>query len=159
MSYQPLFAKIQNELSKMDVAVQQNREFLNILQTINCDSTAYQGILGGIAMNLQSFYTGAERIFTAVAKGIDGSRPQGEKWHQDLLDQMSVEIPDVRPALIQADTLVDLDKLLGFRHFVQNAYSYTLEPDKVLENAKIVSQCFVRLTRDYRNLQMSLMDK
>lgn len=159
MSYQPLFAKIQNELSKMEIAVQQNQRFLDALQTIDPDSAAYQGIIGGIAMNLQSFYTGAERIFTAVAKGIDGSGPQGEKWHQDLLDQRSVEIPDVRSAVIQADTLVALDNLLGFRHFVRNAYSYTLEPDKVLENATVVSQYFAKLARDCQNFQMLLMGK
>jgi hypothetical protein len=56
--------------------------------------------LDGVALNLHGFYSGLERIFEQIAGMIDGSVPQGENWHQLLLQQMVQEEPGIRPAVI-----------------------------------------------------------
>jgi len=38
-----------------------------------------------IASILHSFYNGLENIFLAIAKGIDGDVPKGNRWHRNLL--------------------------------------------------------------------------
>ncbi len=38
---------------------------------------------------LHSFYTGMEGIFLAVAKRVDRDVPVGDRWHVQLLDQVS----------------------------------------------------------------------
>jgi len=56
--------------------------------------------LDGVALNLHGFYSGLERLFEIISANVDGIRPAGENWHQELLNQMAREIPEVRPALI-----------------------------------------------------------
>jgi hypothetical protein len=56
--------------------------------------------LDGVALNLHGFYNGLERIFERVASTLDGAKPTGENWHFVLLQQMSPEVKDIRPAVI-----------------------------------------------------------
>jgi hypothetical protein len=72
--------------------------------------------LGSVAFDLQSFYQGVERSFEIIAKAIDRSVPGGEKWHKMLLEQMSNEIPGIRPAVISTETRDALDQFRMFRH-------------------------------------------
>ena len=60
--------------------------------------------LDGVALNLHGFYNGLERIFDLIATSVDGARPSGEHWHQMLLQQMTIEVPKVRPAVISEST-------------------------------------------------------
>jgi hypothetical protein len=80
------------------------------------------------ALNVHSFYAGLERIFTLVAERIDASVPSGPNWHQDLLRQMTVELPGVRAAVLSPDLFPALDRYRGFRHVVRNVYAYILDP-------------------------------
>ncbi len=120
--YQELFSQIQSELGKIERAVQTNTKLIAALDSVEESSDAYDGIVGGIAMNLQSAYTGIERILAAIAKQVDNAAPSGSQWHQNLLAQMT-EVSEHRPAVLSAHTVSDLEPLLGFRHVVRNAYS------------------------------------
>jgi len=55
--------------------------------------------LDGVALNVHGFYSGLELIFEKIASAIDGSVPTGANWHRELLDQMSLEISGIRPAV------------------------------------------------------------
>ena len=59
--------------------------------------------LAALSQVLISFYTGLERIFERVARRIDYSLPQGERWHMDLLHQVS-RPTDERLELISEET-------------------------------------------------------
>jgi len=80
------------------------------------------------ALNVHGFYAGLERIFALVAERIDGSLPGGPNWHQDLLRQMTAEMPGVRAAVLSPDLFPTLDRYRGFRHVVRNVYAYVLDP-------------------------------
>ena len=88
-------------------------------------------LVDAAALNLHGFYAGLERMFVAVAGRVDGSLPQGPNWHQELLQQMAADIPDVRPAVLDADLAVRLDEYRGFRHVVRNVYAQRLDPLRV----------------------------
>ena len=79
------------------------------------------------ALNIHGFYAGLERIFTLVAERIDASLPGGPNWHQDLLRQMTAEMPGVRAAVLTPDLFPALDRYRGFRHVVRNVYAYVLD--------------------------------
>ena len=79
-----------------------------------------------LASVLHSFYTGVESIFAAIARSVDGSPPQGDQWHRELLGQMSSPT-DRRPPVISQDTRDVLEAYLGFRHFYRHAYSFLLD--------------------------------
>jgi hypothetical protein len=155
MSYQQLFSRIQVELDKMARAVRENDEFIAALETIEKPSV-FNATIGGIAMNLQGFYTGAERILTAIAKTIDKREPKGDQWHQDLLAQMSNDNGVIRPAVLSPETFDDLGEFMRFRHVVRNAYSHQLDTDSVLENAARLPRCFKNLSDDCAALQRRL---
>ena len=40
--------------------------------------------LDGVALNLHGFYSELERIFEIIAINVDGIKPVGESWHQEL---------------------------------------------------------------------------
>lgn len=87
--------------------------------------------LDGVALNLHGFYSGLEKIFEKVASTVDGSVPSAANWHQELLAQMSMEIQDVRPAVISDELRDLLEDYRGFRHVVRNVYTYHLSPEKM----------------------------
>lgn len=87
-------------------------------------------IIGSI---LHDYYTALEKIFEVVAGKIDRSVPAGETWHKELLEQMSLEIPGLRPALLAPATAAQLDPYRGFRHVFRNVYGFNLSPARVLE--------------------------
>jgi len=85
------------------------------------------------ALNLHGFYAGLERLFVIVAERIDESLPTGANWHQELLQQMSAELPGVRPAVVSSTLAADLERFRGFRHVVRNVYAHVLDPRRIGE--------------------------
>ncbi len=79
--------------------------------------------LNSVALNLHSFYNGLERVMELVAVEMDGGTLGGEAWHAELLRQMVLELPSVRPAVLSSDTGQRLDEYRKFRHRVRNIYA------------------------------------
>lgn len=101
-----------------------------------------------VALNIHSFYSGLERVFEKIASAVDGSVPQGINWHQELLNQMALEIPNVRPAVISEKTRTQLDNYRGFRHVVRNVYSYRISPEKMKPLAKGIRVAFKQVEKE-----------
>ncbi|MGH2615112.1 MAG: hypothetical protein ACRDJC_07730 [Thermomicrobiales bacterium] len=87
--------------------------------------------LDAAALNLHDYYTGLERIFTHIASGVEQSVPTGPDWHRELLRQMTVEVPGLRPPVIPTKVASDVDEFLRFRHVVRHIYAFALEPERV----------------------------
>jgi HepT-like protein len=83
--------------------------------------------LRGIAGILHDFYTGLEHMFEAIAPELNGGLPAGPSWHRNLLENMSLEIPGVRPPLLRRETAHALEEFLRFRHLFRNMYGFELE--------------------------------
>ncbi len=142
-----LCERLAHELMEMEHMIQQSQPFLDQLaQPQNPSYTA--AFVGALALNLHSFYTGAERIFEAIAQQMDQYQPTGSQWHRQLLDQMVVKIPEIRPAVISDATHLLLDELRRFRHVVRSVYAYQLDPDRVCELAKQVFADFPRFAQE-----------
>lgn len=84
-----------------------------------------------VALNLHGLYTGVERLFELIANRIDQAPPEGGSWHQELLEQMTAEIPNVRPAVLPVEVRRRLDPYRGFRHVVRNVYTMRLDPQRI----------------------------
>ena len=74
--------------------------------------------------------------------------PKGANWHQELLNQMTLEIPNVRPAVISEKTRKQLDTYRGFRHVVRNVYTYHISPDKMEPLAKGIRLVFKQVEKE-----------
>ncbi|MCU0646164.1 MAG: hypothetical protein MUC94_18140 [bacterium] len=73
-----------------------------------------------------SYYTCLETIFLRISQFFENDLAK-EKWHQDLLQKMCLQIEGVRNAVIQNETFMNLVELLKFRHFKR--YYFELEYD------------------------------
>lgn len=87
--------------------------------------------LDGVALNLHGLYSGLERLFELIAVNIDGTKPSGENWHQELLSQITMDVPQVRPAVISQTSNLRLNEFRGFRHVVRNVYTVNFDPQKI----------------------------
>jgi hypothetical protein len=83
--------------------------------------------LRAYASILHDFYSGIEKMFMRIARDIDEVVPKTDNWHRDLLEQMALEIPTKRPAIIDTGVAAQLQQYLSFRHRFRNLYGYELE--------------------------------
>ncbi len=84
-----------------------------------------------VALNLHGFYNGLERILVVIARELDPAFPSGERWHRNLLEQMSREIPEKRPAILSERTRALLDEFLAFRHLIRSLYAFELDAERL----------------------------
>lgn len=82
---------------------------------------------------LHGFYSAFETLMRDAADALNGRVPQGEAWHARLLDQLSVEVPGMRPAMFTPEIRDRLDEYRGFRHVYRNLYVFSLKPARVLD--------------------------
>lgn len=80
---------------------------------------------------LHDFYCGVERILVRLAEELNGGVPQGERWHRQVVTDMTLEIPDVRPAVIDAALAEELGDFLRFRHVFRNLYGSRLQAERM----------------------------
>ncbi|MGF1523148.1 MAG: nucleotidyltransferase family protein [Leptolyngbyaceae cyanobacterium] len=93
-----------------------------------------------LASYINDFYRRCERMSERVAVTLDGGLPQGENWHQALLQQVGEPSGEDRPPLWSQQLLTALDEYRRFRHVVHHKYSDELRPEEVLRLARRVSQ-------------------
>lgn len=150
--YRVLVARLQNEVSRLDQVVASATS-----QAKKAQQTQDEDFLKAAALSLQNYYMGVERIFEEVAKQIDQSLPTGSSSHQQLLEQMRLEIPATRPALLSADTFPQIDTLRAFRHVVMHRYGFELQPQRVRELVEQLADCHDLLSRDVQNFCQFLL--
>lgn len=80
---------------------------------------------------LHDFYSGVEKVFVRIAEELNGGVPQGEHWHRQLVKDMSLEIPEVRPAVIDEELARSLGDFRRFRHVFRNVYGFALEDGRM----------------------------
>lgn len=93
-----------------------------------------------LAANLHGYYTALETLLERAARLMDELVPTGAGWHSDLLEQMRVEVPGLRPALLPDGVLVELHALRKFRHFFRNAYVLEFDERLLREHAERVGR-------------------
>lgn len=106
---------------------------------------------------LHNVYNGIEDILVNIAKDVDDSVPDGSSMHQDLLDQMAVEIPGIRQALLSDELHRDLTELKGFRHLVPHRYGIELIGSKVMENVQRIARAFPEFVAALEAIETALL--
>lgn len=90
-------------------------------------------VVAATALFLQHYYTAVEDALLLIAQDLDGSVPSGDEWHRLLLDQMALDIPEVRPAILAPDLSPSLHLLRRFRHRVRHAYDRDYDRNRMAE--------------------------
>jgi len=152
--YFTLISRIENELDELDKVVEKiNSGWERI------ENTYDELILDSIALNLHDYYAGLERIFELIATEIDDNIPQGESWHQDLLNQMKISIKKVRPQVISKEIANKLDEYRGFRHIVRNVYTFNLSKERIKPLVKNLSPLKEEIRKDIEEFIDFLEDR
>ena len=97
---------------------------------------------------LHDFYVGTERIFVRIAEELNGGVPRGEQWHRQLLQDMALDLPEVRPRVIRAELAAELAEFLRFRHVFRNVYGFVLEAERMRPLEERFGAVLGRLTED-----------
>ena len=106
---------------------------------------------------LHDFYTGIEKIFESIAKEVDRRIPIGEEWHSELLHQMTLDIPGLRPPVISLNTEKRLREYLGFRHLFRKRYGFELDWEKMKRLLIKISQTLFDLEKEIKVFFNSLI--
>ena len=126
--YRLLARRIQLELEELERTQAAIQKHWQTAHRVAADQDAY---LNSVALNLHSFFSALERVFELIALELDGGALGGDSWHTELLRQMSMDVPGVRPPVLQPDTAARLDEYRKFRHRIRNIYATNLDPDRM----------------------------
>jgi hypothetical protein len=144
-----LVAEIKDELLKLEKLVQRLSEQPGRLGDDEIAESA--------AFRLHNFYTGCERIFKLIAVEVNGNLSQTLDWHKRLLNQVALQVPEIRPAVISSATRQDLEELLNFRHVVRNIYAFELKPERIEELVNLTIDLFPRFAEEIKQFTTFLM--
>jgi hypothetical protein len=126
--YAVVVGRIRQELHELERVVARAQRAIAVARRHPEDQDLY---LDSAALNLHDFYGGIERILHQIAVSVDGSVPAGREWHRELLRQMSIALPRVRPRVLSTETVQALSEYLGFRHVVRNIYTFQFDPERI----------------------------
>jgi hypothetical protein len=87
--------------------------------------------LYGAAALLETFYSGVEKALLRIATAT-GSQPEGGAWHRRLLDDATLDLPQIRPPVLSESAVRMLDPYLAFRHRFRNLYLFDLDARLIL---------------------------
>jgi hypothetical protein len=148
-----LQAEIGGEFDSFDDVVTEWENFKTGIDENNLQSSELR-VIGSI---LHDAYTCIEKILAKIAMAIDGELPSGGAWHSDLLDRMSLDIPEIRPRVINAELKDQLYDYMRFRHVFRNVYGPKLKPNKMLPLIHSLPQLFLdfkdEINKFFQNLE------
>jgi hypothetical protein len=143
--YLVVAGRIRQELAALERVVTRVERAAHTLGQL----TEYQDLLlDATALNLHDFYGGLERILLYIASTIDGSVPSGPEWHRDLLRQMQMTLPQLRPPVVLPETGTLLDEYMRFRHVVRNVYAFDFELERIAPLVQRLRPCFTRVQNE-----------
>lgn len=145
-----IVAEIKDELLKLKKLVQKLSKVKELEKN--------EERLESAALRIHNFYTGCERIFKLIAMDVNDYIPDSWDWHKRLLTQMSLEVEDIRPAVISEKVKNELEALLAFRHLVRNIYGYELEPKRVENLVSLTKLVYPNFVKDINKFTEYLMD-
>jgi hypothetical protein len=135
---------LMQELTNLDRTVQRA-----ISQLRKAHDTQDEDFYDAVALNLQKFYMGVERLCVEIARQIDQYVPGGVNWHKQILQQMSLAHEPIRPPVLSMKTyeMLDID-YRGFRHVATHLYAFELKANRIDALVEQLPQCFTSFQAD-----------
>ncbi len=84
-----------------------------------------------LAQALTNYYTCLETVFLRISRFFENNLP-AERWHQSLLEKMTLQIDEVRPRVLRDDVYWGLLELLKFRHFARYYFEMDYDWQKLM---------------------------
>jgi hypothetical protein len=123
-----LRAELRQDLNFIELNYRKNREMSLRIEKIG-GGDEYQ--FAALGYTIHNLYNAFESYFLRIAKFFENNLEE-DQWHRSLINRMTLEIEEVRPALFDIDFSIKVDELMRFRHLFRNLYKTPLVPRKVL---------------------------
>jgi hypothetical protein len=105
--------------------------------------------LRGLGAIVHDFYTGVERVFMKIAPELNGGVPAGLSWHRELLQNMTLDLANIRPPLLRKESAQALEEFLRFRHLFRNLYGFELEWKRIQPLLRRLPSVWSRVRNDF----------
>ncbi len=138
--------KIKFEISEIDAEIKAYKPLLEKCKIKKPDFIE----MTALASALHSFYNGIEKIFVIISKDVDNIIPSGQKWHNELLNNMRSNNEN-RQKIITDQIFNNLKKYLLFRHYYRHSYSWRLKWEEF-------SNLVLDLEKIWQNLKSAFID-
>ena len=109
---------------------------------------------------IADYYTCIETVFVRISKAFENNLEKS-KWHINLLEKMTVEVPDIRKRLLRNETYNMLKEILRFRHFKRYYFEFDYDRDRIefLEKKYLQSNTLVEADlENYKSFLQDLID-
>jgi hypothetical protein len=118
------------------------------IQSLSAPGEPDRTTLWALAGHLQAFTTGCEAILQRAVERFEGLPPHGADSHIRLLQVAALNLPGLRPPIVQAETAAALDPYRAFRHFFRHGYGVELDWSRMAAKVQGIGVVHTRLVRD-----------
>jgi hypothetical protein len=84
-----------------------------------------------LAYQLHNLYAAYEDLFKEISITFENNIERSAGFHKNLLIRMKIDIPKVRPKVLNEHNYQLLTELMGFMHVFRHAYNYNLSLEKM----------------------------
>lgn len=99
---------------------------------------------------IENYYTCLETIFMRISQFFE-NKLEPDRWHAELLDNMTLNIVGVRIAAVSQDNYSRLLELLKFRHFRRYYFELEYDWDRLDFLIKKLNEAHPRVKADLEN--------
>ncbi len=134
---------------------QLDNEFVTVQENLQLNKKAWKRIQKGadddldwaaLGYTLNVLYSSIENYFRRISKYFENDLPS-ESWQKELIDRMQLNLPDIRPAVLDRETAKLCGELLGFRHVFQTIYDRRLDPERITLIQKKIPKLWDKFTK------------
>jgi len=115
------------------------RRAVGILKDRLAEST--DGPWAAAAFEINRTYNILEKAFERLCESFENHLEKTGRYHDTLIERVTLELKEIRPAFLPADAVRDVRELKGFRHLFRHAYDLDLDPVRVTAAAENATHC------------------
>lgn len=150
-SMQALIQELEGDATELDRLLSRNTTAWERIER-GADHPVDWGALG---FTIQTLYSVLENYFLRISRYFENDLP-ADRWHMALVERMELEIPGVRPAVLQSpEQTKQVREILRFRHRLRNLYGEDLDPQKTADVQRTVEEFFA----DFPSLHAAFVEK
>jgi hypothetical protein len=105
--------------------------------------------LEAASFQLVRCYNALEQAALRVAKAFENNIDDDAGWHAEVMRRLTLDLPEIRPAVFLEADLAQLRELRGFRHMIVHAYDLVLDHVRMKALLMRVSALFKHLESRY----------
>ena len=117
-----------------------------------------EDLVNSLGYKLHNLYSAYEDLFKLIADFFENQIEDLTRYHTGLLKRMMIEIEGVRPNILSEESFKILDELRGFRHVFRHAYSYDLDPERIVKLTEKSINLKVTFSRDFEAFKFKVRE-